>query len=172
VDGLDGLSDAQLIRSALRGDLELVTRYGEEHPGTWAGAWFDNEPTVCIAAAFTSDVAQHDAALRPRLRHQGRLVLRKNGQEKIGPFGSDQPLAGSLLNASHDAGGGYSGGIAGTGPTVGIEPGRSARIKVIFGTASSREELGYVLPPGQYWLKVQMPFGTATARQLTRSPPL
>jgi hypothetical protein len=85
--------------------------------------WFDNEPTVCIVAAFTSDVAQHDAALRPRLRHQGRLVLRNNGQEKIGPFGSDQPLAGSLLNASHDAVGGYSGGIAGTGLTVGIEPG-------------------------------------------------
>ena len=67
MDDLDDLSDAQLIHSALQGDLELVTRYGEEHPATWAGVWFDNEPTVYLVAAFTSDVAQHDAALRPRL---------------------------------------------------------------------------------------------------------
>ena len=65
MDGLDDVSDTQLIWSALRGDLELVTRYGEEYPGTWAGVWFDNEPTVRIVVAFTSDVAQHDAALRP-----------------------------------------------------------------------------------------------------------
>src|ERR1700749_3039475 len=73
VDDLDDRSDAQLIHSALRGDLELVAGYGEEHPGTWAGVWFENEPAVYIVAAFTSDVAQHDAALRPRLRHPGRL---------------------------------------------------------------------------------------------------
>lgn len=29
---------------------------------------------------------------------------------------------------------------------------------VIFGTASTREKLGYALPPGRYWLKVQPPF--------------
>ena len=48
MDGLEGLGDKQLIQSALQGDLELVTRYGEEHPGSWAGVWFDNEPTVRI----------------------------------------------------------------------------------------------------------------------------
>jgi hypothetical protein len=280
VDGFDDLSDPQLIHSALRGDLELVTRYGEEHPETWAGVWFDNEPTVYIVAAFTSDVAQHDAALRPRLRHpgrlavqgrphsladlrqvrqeiertlqqqaavtgrpiltsigqgkavihvslradqenvaselaarygsavelrvgafsfpgrrpcsprppgapaleeqapgglemnvevdqtvlevgddgHGRLVLRNNGQERIGPLSSGQPLVGSLLNASREAVGGYTGWIAGTGLTIDLEPGRAASIKVIFGTASSREELGYALPPGKYWLKVQLSF--------------
>jgi hypothetical protein len=277
---LEGLGGRQLIQSALRGDLELVARYGEEHPGTWAGVWFDNEPTVRIVAAFTSDVAQHDAALRPQLRHpdrlvvqkrphslsnlrrvrqeiertlqqqaaetgqpiltsiglgkavilvdlradqedlagelaarygsavelrvgafsfpdrrrrqprppgrpapqeqafnglemnvevdqtvleigddgHGRLVLRNNGPERIGPLGCGQPLVGSLLNASHEAVGGFTGWIAGTGLTVDLEPGRSASIKVIFGTASTREELGYALPPGRYWLKVQMPF--------------
>jgi len=280
VDGFDDLGDKQLIHSALRGDLELVARYGEEHPGTWVGVWFDNEPTVRIVAAFTSDVAQHDAALRPQLRHpdrlavqkrphslsdlrrvrqeiertlqqqaaetgrrvlasiglgkavihvdlradqenlaselaarygsavalrvgafsfpdrrrssprppsrpapqeqafeglemsvevdqrvlevgddgHGRLVLRNNGPERIGPLGSGQPLVGSLLNASHEAVGGFTGWIAGTGLTVDLAPGRSASIKVIFGTASTREELGYALPPGRYWLKVQMPF--------------
>ena len=280
MDGLDDLGGRQSIQSALRGDLELVTRYGEEHPGTWAGVWFDNEPAVSIVAAFTSDVAQHDAALRPRLRHpgrlvvqsrphslsdlrrvrqeiertlqqraaetgrpvltsigqgkavihvalradqenlagelaarygsavelrvgafgfpgrrrsrprppggpaqqeeafeglevsvevdqavlevgddgHGRLVLRNGGPERIGPLGCGQPLAGSLLNASHEAVGGFTGWIAGTGLTVDLAPGQSASIPVIFGTASSREELGYALPPGKYWLKVQVRF--------------
>jgi hypothetical protein len=75
VDDLDGLGDKELIQSALRGDLELIVRYGEQHPGAWAGAWFDNEPTVRIVAAFTGDVTQHDAALRPQLRHPDRLVV-------------------------------------------------------------------------------------------------
>jgi hypothetical protein len=280
VDGLEGLGDKQLIQSALQGDLELVTRYGEEHPGSWAGVWFDNEPTVRIVAAFTSDVARHDAVLRPRLRHpdrlvtqrrphslsdlrrvrqeiertlqrqaaetgrriltsigqgkavirvdlradqenlaselaarygsavelrlgafsfpdrrrsrprpprrpaleeqafnglkmnvevgrrvlevgddgHGRLVLRNSGPERTGPLDCGQPLVGSLLNASREAVGGFSGWIAGTGLTVDLAPGRSASIKVIFGTASTREELGYALPPGRYWLKVRMPF--------------
>ena len=75
MDDLDGLGDKELIQSALRGDFELITGYGEEHPGHWAGAWFDNEPAVRIVAAFTGDVAVHDAALRPRLRHPDRLVV-------------------------------------------------------------------------------------------------
>jgi hypothetical protein len=280
VDGLEGLGDRQLTQSALRGDLERVARYGEEHPGTWAGMWFENEPTVHIVAAFTSDVTQHDAALRPRLRHpgrlvvqrmphslsdlrqvrqeiertlqqraaeagrpilnsigqgkavihvdlradqenlaselaarygsavelrvgafsfpgrrrsrprppgrpapeeqafeglevnvevdqralevgddgHGRLVLRNSGTERIGPLGCGQPLVGSLLNASHEAVGGFTGAIAGTGLAVDLAPGQSASIGVIYGTASTREELGYALPPGTYWLKVQMRF--------------
>jgi hypothetical protein len=281
VDGFEDLDDEEFIHSALRGDLQLVTRYGEEHPGTWAGVWFDNEPAVRIVAAFTSDVARHDAALRPRLRHpdrlvvrrsphslsdlrqlrreiertlrqqsadagrpvlasigegagvvrvalradqenlagelaarygsavelqvgafsfpgrrrppgrpapqeqsfelegesfeglemsveveqralqvgddgHGRLVLRNSGPGRIGPLDSGQPLAGSLLNASRETVGGYSGWIAGTGLTIDLPPGRSASIPVIYGTASSREDLGYVVPPGSYWLKVQM----------------
>jgi hypothetical protein len=280
VDGLEGLGDRQLTQSALRGDLELVARYGEEHPGAWAGVWFDNEPTVHVVAAFTRDVTQHDAALRPRLRHpgrlvvqrmphslsdlrqvrqeiertlqqraaeagrpiltsigqgkavihvdlradqenlaselaprygsavelrvgafsfpgrrrsrprppggpapeeqafeglemnvevdqralevgddgHGRLVLRNSGTERIGPPGLGQPLVGSLLNASHEAVGGFTGAIAGTGLTVDLAPGQPASTGVIYGTASTSEELGYALPPGTYWLKVQMRF--------------
>jgi hypothetical protein len=280
VDELDGLGDKELIQSALRGDFELIARYGQEHPGAWAGAWFDNEPTVRIVAAFTGDVAEHDAALRSQLRHpdrliveerqhslsgprrvreeiertlehrateagrriltsigegkgvicvglradqenlaselaarygsavelrvgafcfpgrrrshprppvgptleeqtfeglemsvevdqrvlevgddgHGRLVLRNSSSERIGPLGSGQPLVGSLLNASLEAIGGYSGWIAGTGLVVDLAPGRSASIPVIYGTASTREDLGYAVPPGTYWLKVQMRF--------------
>jgi hypothetical protein len=74
-DDLDGLRDTAQLQPALRGDFEIVASYGEEHPEAWAGAWWDNEPTVRIVAAFTGDAAQHDAALRPRLRHPGRLVV-------------------------------------------------------------------------------------------------
>jgi hypothetical protein len=277
---LDDLGGRQLIQSALRGDFEIVASYGEEHPGAWAGAWWDNEPTVRIVAAFTGDTASHDAALRPRLQHpdrlvvesrqhslsdlrrvreeiertlrqqeaetgrpilasvgqgkavihvalradqenvaselaarygsavelrvgafgfpdsrrsrprppggpapeeqafeglemsvevdqavlevgddgHGRLVLRNNGPERIGPLDCGQPLVGSLLNSSHEAVGGFTGWIAGTGLTLDLAPGRSASIPVIFGTASTREELGYALPPGTYWLKVQVRF--------------
>jgi hypothetical protein len=280
VDDLDGLGDKELIQSALRGDFELIVGYGEEHPGTWAGAWWDNEPAVRIVAGFTGDVAQHDAALRPRLRHpdrlvvesrqhsrsdlrqvreeiertleqratqvgrqiltsigegagiirvalradqenlaselaarygsavelrvgdfcfpdrwrshpqlpavpaleeqtfdgleisveagqrvleagddgHGRLVLRNSGSERIGPLASGQPLAGSLQNASLETVGGYGGWIAGTGLIIDLAPGQSARIPVIYGTASTREDLGYVVPPGTYWLKVQLRF--------------
>ena len=280
MDDLDGLGDKELIQSALRGDFELIVGYGEEHPGAWAGAWWDNEPAVRIVAAFTGDVAQHDAALRPRLRHpdrlvvesrqhslsdlrqvreeiertleqramqvgrqiltsigegtaiirvalradqenlaselaarygsavelrvgafcfpdrqrshpqppavpaleeqtfdgleisvevdqrvleagddgHGRLVLRNSGSERIGPLGSGQPLVGSLLNASLETVGGYSGWIAGTGLIIDLAPGQSASIPVIYGTASTREDLGYVVPPGTYWIKVQMRF--------------
>jgi hypothetical protein len=279
---LDGLRDIAQVHSALRGDFEFIAHYGEEHPGAWAGAWFENEPDVHIVAAFTGDAAQHDAALRPRLRHPGRLVvesrqhslsdlrrvreeiertlrqrqaqagrpilasvgigkavicvglradqehvaselasrygsavelrvgffafpdrrpgsrprppatpapsaeeqdferlemsvevdqrvleagddghgrliLRSSSRERIGPLLTGQPLVGSLLNSSHEAVGGYSGAVAGTGRFIDLAPGGSASLPVIFGTASTREDLGYVLPPGRYWLKVQMP---------------
>ena len=75
VDDLDGLRDTGQLQSALRGDFEIVVSYGEEHPGAWAGAWWDNEPAVRIVAAFTGDADSHDAALRPRLRHPDRLVV-------------------------------------------------------------------------------------------------
>lgn len=292
MDDLDGLRDTGQLQSALQGDFEIVASYGEEHPGAWAGAWWDNEPTVRIVAAFTGDAASHDAALRPRLRHpdrlvvesrqyslsdlrrvreeiertlrqrqvqtgrqilasvgngkavisvrlragqehvaselasrygsavelrvgffsfpdrqrrrpqapagpaleeqafeglemsvevdqevlqvdddgHGRLVLRNSSPERIGPLDYGQPLVGSLLNSSLEAVGGYSGWIAGTGRTINLAPGESASIPVIFGTASTREDLGYVLPPGRYWLRVQMRLHHGPGAPLTTTP--
>jgi hypothetical protein len=285
---LDGLRDTGQLQSALRGDFEIVARYGEQHPGAWAGTWWDNEPAVRIVAAFTGDAASHDAALRPRLRHpgrlvvasrqhsladlrrvreeiertlerratqtgrriltsvgygkavihvnlradqeklagelaarygdavelrvgsfsfpdrrrsrpqpagppleeqafagleisveadqqvlqagddgHGRLVLRNSSPERIGPFGTGQPLKGDLLNSSLETVGGFSGGIAGTGRVIDLAPGESASIRVIFGTASTREDLGYVVPPGRYWLRVQMPLNHGPGAPLT-----
>jgi hypothetical protein len=302
VDDLDGLRDTGQLQSALRGDFEIVASYGKEHPAAWAGAWWDNEPTVRIVAAFTGDAAQHDAALRPQLQHpgrlvvegrqhslsdlrqvreeiartvhqrqaqtgrqilsslatgkavvsvdlradqehlaselaarygsavelrvgffgfperrqrgprplagptggrgpeeqapeglemsvevdqevleagddgRGRLVLRNSSPERIGPLDCGQPLVGSLLNSSLETVGGFSGAIAGTGRSINLAPGESASIRVIFGTASTREDLGYVLPPGQYWLRVRMrlhhgpgaPLTTTLAAPLTQ----
>ena len=292
MDDLDGLRDIALIQSALRGDFEFIAHYGAEHPGAWAGAWFENEPTVRIVAAFTGDAAQHDAALRPRLQHpdrlvvesrqqsltdlrrvreeiertlrqrqtqtgrriltsigngkavicvalradqenlaselasrygsavelrvghfafpdrrrrhprppagpaleeqtfeglemsvevnqkvleagddgHGRLVLRNGSSERIGPLDSGQPLVGSLLNSSLETVGGYSGAVAGTGLTIDLAPGGSAGVRFIFGTASTREDLGYVVPPGRYWLKVQMRLHHGRGVPLTNAP--
>ena len=78
----------------------------------------------------------------------GRLVLRNSSSERIGPLHTGQPLVGSLLNSSLETVGGYSGWVAGTGRIIDLAPGGSASIGVIFGTASTREDLGYVLPPG------------------------
>ena len=278
MDDADGPGEISRLQSALRGDFEIVDQYGEEHPAAWAGIWWDNEPTVRIVAAFTGDAALHDAALRSRLRHpdrlvvrssqhslsdlgrvreeiertlrqrqaetgrqilqavavgravvsvrlqadqedvardlaarygsavklrvgffgfpghrrrqprptagpvleeqvieglelsveidqeaveagatgRGRLVLRNSGPEPIGPLSCGQPLVGSLLNSSLETVGGYSGFVAGTGRRIDLAPGESASIGVTFGTASTREELGYALPPGQYWLRVRL----------------
>jgi hypothetical protein len=284
VDDLDGLRDTGQLQSALRGDFEIVASYGEEHPAAWAGAWWDNEPTVRIVAAFTGDAAQHDAALRPRLQHpgrlvvegrqhslsdlrqvreeiartlhqrqaqtgrqilsslatgkavvsvdlqadqehvaselaarygsavelrvgffgfperrrrgpeeqaleglemsvevdqevleagdvgRGRLVLRNSSQERIGPLDCGQPLVGALVNSSLETVSGFSGAIAGTGRSIHLAPGESASIRVIFGTASTREDLGYVLPPGQYWLRVRMSLHHGPGAPLTTTP--
>jgi hypothetical protein len=86
-----------------------------------------------------------------------RLVLRNSSPERIGPLGAGQPLVGSLLNSSLQTVGGYSGAVAGTGRFIDLAPGGSASVRFIFGTASTREDLGYVVPPGRYWLRVQMP---------------
>lgn len=280
MNGPEWFSDVQRVHAMLRGDIALVSQYGEEHPETFAGMWVDNEPTVRIVAAFTSDLEQHDAALRPQLSHpdrlaiqrmphshadllrvreeitrtleqqanknsrpayssigvrkavlhvalradqeklasefaarygnavelvvgafgfpgrrrihpqppvapapaeqtfdglevtvevdqkvvevgddgRGRIVLRNNGQDRIGPLDTGEPKVGTLLNASHEAVGGFYGAIAGVGRFIDLAPGASASIRFIYGTASRREEIGYVLPPGTYWLKVQMDF--------------
>jgi hypothetical protein len=86
VDDLDGLRDIAQIQSTLQSDFDLIAHYGGEHPGDWAGAWFENEPTVRIVAAFTGDAAQHDAALRPRLQ-PGRQPLQVNESGEMRAFG-------------------------------------------------------------------------------------
>ncbi len=170
MDGLEGLGDKQLIQSALQGDLELAARYGSAVELRLGAFSFPDRrrsrprppgrPALEEQAfnGLKMNVEVGRRVLEVGDDGHGRLVLRNSGPERIGPLDCGQPLVGSLLNASREAVGGFSGWIAGTGLTVDLAPGRSASIKVIFGTASTREELGYALPPGRYWLKVQMPF--------------
>jgi hypothetical protein len=96
--------------------------------------------------------------------------LRNSSAERIGPLDCGQPLVGSLLNSSLETVGGYSGAIAGTGRVIDLAPGDPASIWVIFGTASTREDIGYVLPPGRYWLSVRMRLHHGPGAPLTTTP--
>ena len=98
------------------------------------------------------------------------MILRNSSPERIGPLSTGQPLVGSLLNSSHEAVGGYSGAVGGTGRFIDLAPGASASLPVIFGTASTREDLGYVVPPGRYWLRVQMHLHHGRGAPLTNAP--
>ena len=164
-----------VIRVALRADQEnlaseLAARYGSavelrvggfsfpdrlrSHPQPPAGPAMEEQ----TFEGLEMSIEVNQKVLEAGDDGHGRLVLRNSSSERIGPLGSGQPLVGSLLNASLETVGGYSGWIAGTGMIVDLAPGRSASIPVIYGTASTREDLGYVVPPGRYWLKVQMRF--------------
>jgi hypothetical protein len=101
---------------------------------------------------------------------RGRLVLRNSSPERTGPLDCGQPLVGSLLNSSLETVGGYSGAVAGTGRVIDLAPGESASVRFIFGTASTREDLGYALPPGRYWLRVQMRLYHGRGAALTTTP--
>ena len=294
MDDLDGLGDKELIQSALRGDFELIVGYGEEHPGAWAGAWFDNEPAVRIVAAFTGDAARHDAALRPgsgipigsswragstrslicggyerrssatleqratqtgrwiltsigegkgvirvalradqedlaselaarygsaielrvgafsfpdrRRSHprppagaaleeqtfeglemnvkagqkvleagddgHGRLVLRNSSSERIGPLASGQPLAGSLLNASLETVGGYSGWIARTGLIVDLDRDDRPASRSFTEPPAPARTSATPYRPARTGSRSRCASGTAPAGlQRTRSPP-
>jgi hypothetical protein len=109
-------------------------------------------------------------------RGQADLVVRNVSTHRVGPFQSGQPLPAVLVDESGQVvGGNAAAAIAGTGRGIDLGPGEELQIKVLIGTASYREELGYLLPPGQYWLRTYLPINEgspphATARIL--SPPL
>jgi hypothetical protein len=190
VDDLDDLGDRTLIQSALRGDFEFIAGYRAEHPGSAVELRVGlfsfpdrrrSQPRPPAGPApeeafegLELGVEADQQVLEAGDDGHGRLVLRNSTSERIGPLGCGQPLVGSLLNASFDTVGGFSGWVAGTGLTVDLVPGGSASIPVIYGTASTREDLGYVVPPGRYWLKVQMRFqhGPGGPRTRTLTAPL
>jgi hypothetical protein len=101
----------------------------------------------------------------------GRLVLRNNGQDRTGPLDCGQPLVGSLLDASREAVGGYSGAIGGTGLFVDLErDDQPASGSSSEPPASARS---WVMPchPAGTGSRSRCTSGPATASQLTRSPP-
>jgi hypothetical protein len=61
----------------LRADVEVVRRYGEEHPEVWVELRFENEPTVRIVALFAGgDLEAHEGALRRLVSHPDQLEVR------------------------------------------------------------------------------------------------
>ncbi len=71
--------DRELEHSKLRGDIDLVRKYGEAHPDVWVDLWFENEPSARIVTAFVGDdVDGHEAALRHLVDHPDQLEVRSN----------------------------------------------------------------------------------------------
>lgn len=85
---------------------------------------------------------------------RGDLIVRNVGAGHIGPLQSGRPLLGVLLNEAGDiVGGSAPATVRGTGFTIDLDPREEVRVKVLFGTASYKEEFGYLLTPGRYWLR-------------------
>jgi len=109
-------------------------------------------------------------------RGQADLVVCNVSTYHIGPFHCGQPLLAVLVDESGKVVGGPAPGlIAGTGRCINLDPGDELKIKVLIGTGSYREELGYLLPPGQYWLRTYLRISEGqppNAKPRTLSPPL
>ena len=109
-------------------------------------------------------------------RGQADLVVRNVSTLHVGPFHYGQPLLAVLVDESGQVvGGNAPAAIAGTGLVIDLDPGDELKIKVLIGTASYREELGYLLPPGQYWLRTYLRISEGQppkAKTRTLSPPL
>jgi hypothetical protein len=109
-------------------------------------------------------------------RGQADLVVRNVSTHHIGRFHCGQPLLSVLVDKSGQVVGGPApAAIVGTGRSIDLDPGGELKIKVLIGTASYRTEFGYLLPPGQYWLRTYLrtnegnpPYATTR----TLSPPL
>jgi hypothetical protein len=109
-------------------------------------------------------------------RGQADLVVSNVSTHHVGRFDCGQPLLAVLVDESGQVVGGPGPGlIAGTGRSLDLDPGDELKIKVLIGTASYREELGYLLPPGQYWLRTYLRISEGQPpnwETRTLSPPL
>jgi hypothetical protein len=108
---------------------------------------------------------------------KGQVVLRNAGDTRI-DFLSEQPLVGVVVEpGSNKVVGGYLGAIAGTGLGLKLDPGEEVEIRLIFGSASFRREVGYSLPPGHYQVLTHVPVVTSArdgkpfTRRHTSVPP-
>lgn len=109
-------------------------------------------------------------------RGQADLVVRNVSTHHIGHFHFGQPLLAVLVDESGQVAGGPAPAlIAGTGRSIDLDPGDELKIDVLIGTASYREDLGYLLPPGQYWLRTYLRISEGeppNSQTRTLSPPL
>jgi hypothetical protein len=87
----------------------------------------------------------------------GHVMLRNAGDARL-ELRSEQPLVGRVVSpGTRESVGGFAGNIAGTGLRIRLEPGDQYRIGLVFGTASNRDGLGYVIAPGRYLVQTEVP---------------
>jgi hypothetical protein len=94
------------------------------------------------------------------------LVLRNTGLAVI-DFESDSVLIGRVSDASRVAMVTEAGYVAGTGKRIQLAYKQELEIPVIFGTSSSHFESGRI-PPGTYWVGVQLPVRSQEASETLR----
>jgi hypothetical protein len=100
---------------------------------------------------------------------RGRVVLHNTGSEPV-DIHSGRPLVGVVLEPSTgEVVGSGTLAIAGTGWGLTLEAGMEASIDMVYGTASTRPDLGYALPPGHYLVRTEVPIHGPPPEQ--RIPP-
>jgi hypothetical protein len=85
----------------------------------------------------------------------GEVELRNDGTALIA-FETDQPVIGSVIDASGNVVGSFSGVIAGTGWRIQLSPGDAQRIRFLGGTGGGSGER-YSTEPGEYSAVVVIP---------------
>ena len=114
MDTTDPVARAQ---HQLRGDLELVQRYGrDEAADHFGGCYWDNEPLVTIVALFTAEVDRHRTVLRSRVTQPGRLAVRATPRTWRQIQADNEEIAAMLLRTRAEP------GIHGVG--IGLREGR------------------------------------------------
>jgi hypothetical protein len=97
---------------------------------------------------------------------QATLVLRNTGLAAI-DFESDSILLGRVSDTSRDVVGTDAGFLAGTGKRIQLAYKQELEIPVIFGTSSHLFENGHI-PPGEYFVSVQLPVRSQEASKTLR----
>lgn len=106
----------------------------------------------------------------------GTVVLTNTGAVPL-ELRTAQPLVAVVLAPeTGEVVGGYTGAVAGVGLNVHLAPGGQASVQVLFGTASFRADLGFVLPAGRYLVRAEVPVHShpprhGGARQVLAVPP-
>ena len=87
----------------------------------------------------------------------GRVILTNVGATPL-DLRTGQPIVAVVLaRSTGEVVGGYTGAVAGTGLGLHLVPGEHATVRVIFGTASFKADLGFALPAGDYLVRAEVP---------------
>jgi hypothetical protein len=138
------------------GDLLLIEVGGRPFPPDGA------DPPSLPAPVATRDFAGlvitaglEKQRVRAGANWSGEVELRNDGPDLIA-FETDQPVIGSVIDASGRVAGSFNGVIAGTGLVIRLYPGEARAIRFVGGTAGGSGER-YATAPGEYSAIVVIP---------------